>query len=294
MALATFTLEEKKLPRIILSPRSPSSSGGGNLLAIMKKVYAMGVFFFDLPTRKHLESFRELKRLTEDDGLMGLCHVKAEEGISFSGNPIHWLELKVTSTIKRTIVPSELRRDLFPGDPAGEVLTQKEIDRIAFDSFRFDQALSFFRPDESPFLLVGEKYSDWLLGLGRFDLLKTIVSRVREKGFIPIFSGQWATFLLPKAKPLDAAAYAVPINKKWSHFDLNRACDLIKKFDRPVISLNPLAEGEFLMEPGEAFSFLFRELKIAGALAEIGSEEEAKVILKAAEPFPSLIPYRKT
>src|SRR3990172_4531434 len=124
MPLATFTLEEKKLPRIILSPRSPSSSGGENLLAIMKKVYAMGVFFFDLPSRKHLESFRELKRLTEDDSLLGLCHIRAEEGVSFSGNPIHWLEPKVTSTIKRTVVPSELRRDLFPGDPAGEVLTQ--------------------------------------------------------------------------------------------------------------------------------------------------------------------------
>ena len=86
------------------------------------------------------------------------------------------------------------------------------------------------------------------MALGRIDLLQEMVSRVREKGFIPIFSGQWATFVLPKAKPLDVAAYAIPINKKWSLFDLQQACDLIKKFDKPVISLNPLADGKLLKE----------------------------------------------
>jgi hypothetical protein len=174
------------------------------------------------------------------------------------------------------------------------VLTQKDIDRIAFDSSRFDEALSSMKPNESPFLLVGDKYADWLLGLGRFDLLKMMVSRVREKGFIPIFLGRWATYVLPKAKSLDTAAYAIPINKKWSHFDLNQACDLVKKFDRPIISLNPLADGDLLREPEGAFSFLFTDLKIHGAIAEVVSDGEAGAILKAVEPFLSLIPYRKT
>jgi len=248
----------------------------------------------DLPTKRHLECFRELKRLTEDSRLLGLCHARAEEGISFSGKPIHWLESKITATVKRNIVPSELRREFFPDTSAGEILTQKEIDRIAFDPSRFDQVLSSFRPEESRFLLVGGKYSDWLLGLGRFDLLKAMVTRVRERGFIPIFAGQWTTFILPKAKPLDTAAYAVPINKRWSHFNFDQACTLIKKFDRPVISLKPLAEGQLLSDPAEAFSFLFKELKIACALAEVASEEEARTILKAVESFPSLNPYRKT
>jgi len=294
MRLPTFNLEEKKLPRIILSIRPSSLSSKQSLLAVMKKVYAMGAWFLDLPLKKHLESFRELKKLTEDESLMGLCHVRAEDGLSFSGKPLHWFESKVISTIKRSIVPSELRRQIFPAGSTSEVLTQKEIDRITFDSFRFDEALSFFQPNESPLLLVGEKYGDWLLGLGRFDLLKRMMSRVREKGFIPIFSGQWATYVLPKAKPLDTAAYAIPINKKWSHFDLNGACDLIRKFDRPVISLNPLADGDLLKEPEEAFSFLFTELKIYGALVEVASEEEAGTVMKAAELFPSLIPYKKT
>jgi hypothetical protein len=178
--------------------------------------------------------------------------------------------------------------------PSSEVLTQKEIDRLTFDPNRFEKALSLFNPEESPFLLIGERYGDWLLALGRIDLLKEMVLRGRGKGFIPIFSGQWATFVLPKAKPLDVAAYAIPINKKWSFFDLAEACDLIKKFDKPVISLNPLADGKLLKKSEEAFSFLFNELKIYSAISEVTIEKEVETMIEALKKFPSLIPYRKT
>jgi len=132
------------------------------------------------------------------------------------------------------------------------------------------------------------------LALGRIDLLKEMMLRVRERGFIPIFSGQWATYALPKAKPLDVAAFAIPINKKWSLFNLAQACNLIKKFDKPVISLNPLANGTLQRNSEEAFSFLFDELKITAAIPEITSEEEFRGILEVMEKFPSLIDPRKT
>jgi len=132
------------------------------------------------------------------------------------------------------------------------------------------------------------------LALGRIDLLRQMMTKVREKGFTPVYSGQWATFCLPKAKSLDVVAYAVPINKKWSFFDLDQACALIKKFDRPVISLNPLADGTLLENSEEAFSFLFKELKITLAIVEIHSEQEVEILLSAAENIPSFIPPRKT
>ena len=66
----------------------------------MKKVYAMGITHFDLPSSKHLEPFRELKGLTEDENLMSLCHLEVEEGTSFLGKPLHQFETKVVSTIR--------------------------------------------------------------------------------------------------------------------------------------------------------------------------------------------------
>lgn len=286
--LPTAVLDQKQLPRIVFSIRSTSPS------ALMKRVYGMGITCFDLPSWKHLKPFRELRGLTEDENLMGLCHLEAEEGTSFLGKPLHQFETKVLSTIKKNFSLPHSIPALPPVPAASELFTQKEIDRIDFDPHRFEKALSLFHPEESPFLLVGERYGDWLLALGRIDLLKEMIAKVREKGFTPLYSGQWATFCLPKAKSLDVAAFAVPINKKRSFFDLDQACMLIKKFDRPVISLNPLADGTLLRNSEEAFSFLFKELKITLAIAEIGSEQEVEMLLNAVEKIPSLIPPRKT
>jgi len=294
MRIPTAILEGKKIQRIIFSIRPPVSSDPSQISLLMKKVYEMGVWCFDLPSVKHLESFRELKGLTEDETLMGICHLEVERGTSLLGKPLHQFESRVVATIKKNLfLPDSIRN--LPSIPfSSDVFTQKEIDRMTFDPLRFDKALSLFNPKDSPFLLTGERYADWLLALGRIDLLKEMMSGIREKGFTPIFSGQWATFVLPKAKPLDVAAYAVPINKKWSLFDLTQACDLIKKFDKPVISLNPLADGKLLRTPEEAFSFLFNELKIHSAIAEIGSEEDMRMIVEVLKTFPSLISRQKT
>ncbi len=294
MRFPTAILEGKKFSRIIFSICPSPLLHPAEILPLMKKAYEMGTWCYDLPSLKHLQSFKELRHSTEDETLVGLCHVEVEEGISFLGKPLHRIESKVLSTIKKNLFPSHVPQNTFPRYASSEVLTQKEIDRIAFDPFRFDKILSLLDPQQSPFLLIGEKYGDWMLALGRIDLLKKMVLRVREKGFIPIFSGQWTTFVLPRAKPLEVAAYAIPINRKESIFDLSNACDLIKKFDKPVISLNPLADGKLLNKSEEAFSFLFNELKIYSAIVQVSSEEEMKMILKDLEKFPSLISRRNT
>jgi hypothetical protein len=294
MRFPTTILEGKKIPRAILSIQPHPPFHQHQILSLMKETYEMGAWCFDLPSGDHLETFKELKTLMTDEMLIGLPHAEVETGASFLGKPLHRFESKIISTIRRDLLPSHLNRDILPPVSSSEVFTQKEIDRITFDPLRFEKAFSRFDPETSPFLLVGEKYGDWLLALGRIDLLQEMVSKVREKGFIPIFSGQWATFVLPKAKPLNVAAYAVPINKKWSLFDLKRATDLIKKFEKPVISLNPLADGDLLRESEGAFSFLFDELKIVAAIPKIASEGEAKEIVAALMKFSSLIPPRKT
>jgi len=294
MRLPTIILEGKKLPRTIFSIQPLSSRGDREIYLLMEKALEMGVWCFDLPSGSHLESFKELKNVTGDEGLIGLCHLEAEVGVSFLGKPLHQFESKVISTIRKDFLPSHLTRHILPPSSSSEVFTQKEMDRITFDPLRFDKTLSLFDSKESPFLLVGGKYGDWLLALGRIDLLHEMVSRVRQKGFIPIFSGYWATFVLPKAKPLDVAAYAIPINKRWSLFDLQRASDLIKKFDKPVISLNPLAGGKLLEESEGALSFLFDELKVYALIVEIASVGEARRIIEVLKKFPSLIPPRKT
>ncbi len=294
MRFPVATLERKRIPRIIFSiqPRGPLDTR--KILLLMKKGYEMGFWCFDLPTLRHLESFRELRQTEADETLIGFGHVEAVSGVSFLGKPLHQFESKVISTIIKNTIPPDLVKKLFPAHSPCEVLTQREIDRMASDSYHFEKALSPFNPGESPFLIVGGKYSDWLLALGRIDLLKEMVSMARKRGFIPIFSGQWSTFVLPKAKPLEVAAYAIPINQKGSLFDLAQACPMIKRFEKPIISLNPLAEGSLLKKSEEALSFLFNELKVYSAIIEVASQEEMGEVIRGVVRIPSLIPFRKT
>jgi hypothetical protein len=291
MHLPLAILEGKRIQRIIFSIRSSSHQ---IIYPLMEKIYEMGGWCFDLPTAKHLESFKRLRGSTGDGSLTGFGHIEAESGVSLIGKPLHQFESKVISTIVKSVIPPDLVWKLFSSRQFGEVLTQKEIDRMTFDPIRFVQAINLFQVDGVPYLLIGGKYSDWLLGLGRGDLLKEMVSEIRKKGFIPIFSGQWATFVLPKAKHLDVAGYAIPINKKKSLFDLEEACKMIKKFDRPILSLDPLSKGDPLKQSEEAFLFLFDELKVYSAIAEVKSEDEIDSLFRGVEKIPSLIPFRKT
>lgn len=292
MRFPTVILEGTKLPRIIFSFQTATSSSDRGIYHLMEKAYELGAWCFDLPSAIQLEAFKELRNATGDRALTGLCHLEAETGVSFLGKPLHRFEPKIISTIRKDL-PSHLLQNIR-SSPSSEVFTQKEIDRITLDPFRFDKTLSVFDPKDCPFVFFGEKYGDWLLALGRIDLLHEMVSKVRARGFIPVYSGQWTTFALPKAKPLKVAAYAFPINKKRNLFDLQHANDQIKRFDKPVISLNPLADGKLLNESEGAFSFLFDELKIYAAVVKIASEEEAGRIIEVVKNIPSLIPPRKT
>ena len=305
MRIPTFVLEGIKLPRVILSIQPSMGSDVQEAVSLMKASYEMGALCFDLPTKNHLEAFRELKNLVEDESVIGLSHVEAGEGASLLGKPLHHFAPKIASTIKKNLFPPQLvtklkkdgvwnSRFFFPTSSSAEVFTQKEIDRIRFDADRFDKALYNFRPSETPFLVIGKKYGDWLSALGRIDLLQSMVARARERGFRPIFSSYWTTLVLPKTKTIDVAAYAVPINRRWGLFDPEQAFQLIKKFDRPVIGLNPVADGEPTQDSEEAFSFLFEELRIHGVIVEVTSEGEVTKALNAIEAFPSIIHRQKT
>src|SRR4030042_4060859 len=175
MRLPTILLEGKKLPRTNVSCQPPSSLRDRQTYPLMEKAYEMGAWCFDLPSPKQLKSFKDLKSLTMDETLIGLGHLEAGAGLSFLGKPLYRFETKIISTIKKELALPHIPWNIFPSSSSFEIFTQKETDRIVLDPLRFDKTLSAFDPKESPFLLVGEKYGDWLLGVGRIDLLHETV-----------------------------------------------------------------------------------------------------------------------
>lgn len=290
----TATLEGKKIPRAIFLIQPQPSRSEKEIYPFMRGVYELGAWCFDLPSPQHYKSFRELKISTGDESLIGLCHFDVEPSLSFLGKPIHYVEPKIISTIRKDFSLSPPIRNILPSSPPADVFTQREIDRITFDPFRFEKALSPIHPTDSPFLIIGEKYGEWLLALGRVDLLQEMVSRIRQKGFTPFFSCRWINFILPRAKSLDVAAFAIPINKTWNPAHLEQVSVLIRKLNKPVISLFPLYEKRFFKTFEATLSFLFDELKVYAVMLKVTSEEEARRIVGTLKRFPSLLTYRRT
>lgn len=260
----------------------------------MEKAYEKGGWCFHLPSPLHLESFIALKETTGDAFLTGFGQIGAESGVSLTGKPLSRFESKMAATISKTIAPPPFSRKLLPEGATGDILTQREIDRMRFDPPRFHQTLVPFDRQDVPFLLIGGIWGDWLLGLGRGDLLKEMISAIRGKGKIPIYRGEWTTFVLPKAKPLDVAAHAVPMNKKMGRTIFEEACNLIKKFEKPVIGLDLFSGRNICGRSEDPFSTLLNDLKVYSVIAEVTSDEDLESIFRRAEKISSLIPPRKT
>lgn len=294
MRIPTAFLEEKKIQRIIFSIKIDNKKNDEDSLRLMKNVYDLGALCFYLPTTKQLKLFRMLKEITEDEFLTGIGHLNLEDSLTLLGKPLRYFEPKLISTIIKILPPHDSVRNTLPTFSTYEILTQKEIDKIWLETDELEKGLSNFNINDTKLIILNGKYGEWLLTLGRSDLLIEAVRKIREKGFIPIFSGQWTTYFLPKAKSINAAAYAVPINKKNSLFSFEKACELIKKFEKPVIALNPLADGKLLKNPKDAFLFLFNELKIIASIAEVSTIGELKKILESTRGVYSIIPPRKT
>lgn len=293
MAIPVTLLEDRKIPRIIPSIRILGESLPDELSHLLREAYVLGFTHFDLPTSKHLEAFRSWRALSEDENLNGWFRLDAKMGVSFLGRPLHSFESKLIATLVRGL-PAETARYLLPTFSGSEVFTQKEIDRFAFDRPRFESVLSQLRPEETPFLVIGERYGDWLLALGRIDLLHEMVELARQRHFIPVFSGQWPAFSLPKAKPLDVAAYAVPIRQREVLSQGSQMTELIKRFDRPLIGLNPLPSRGTWAKANQIFRFLLEELKIHATFPEVASDEELRKLFEGLASLPSFIPPRKT
>ncbi len=294
MRVPFILLEGRKIPRLLFSIPLKNPREHQKLLFLMKRLYEEGFFCLDLPTPHHLQRLKELRELTEDENLIGCGHIGIEDWISFLGKPIDQFELKIISTLIKNFIPRDWIKKAFPKAVFGEVLTQKEINRMTFDSSRFNEALSFFHPGETPFLLLRGKYNDWLLTLGRIDLFQESVSMIRERGFIPLLSLKWPTFLLPKAKPLEVAAYVIPIHPKKSLFDFYQTCDMVKKFDKPIIGFTPFMGSRGLKRSKVTFSFLFNDLKIHLTVVEVSSEIEIKRVLKGVSEIPHPIHSQRT
>jgi hypothetical protein len=164
----------------------------------------------------------------------------------------------------------------LPRDSA-QPLTTSQIDSIRMELDFFRKRLEFYRNLGVKLVQFGGGAADWLVTLGRTDLLKDLAGLIRKSGFIPMLVCHWTSLVLPVAeKELDVAGYIVPINKLWSLLSLSDALDVIKRIRKPIIAMKPIAQGVLAHDLEGAFTFLLKKVAVAAFLVGVSSVAQAK------------------
>jgi hypothetical protein len=172
---------------------------------------------------------------------------------------------------------SSFAKSFFLPTTSVRPLSSFEIDNIRMNSEFFRERLAIYRDLDVKLVTFGGGTADWLVALGRVDLLQDLNRLIRKSGFVPILTCHWTSHVLPIAeKELDVAGYIVPLNKLWGLSTLQDALGVIKGIKKPIIAMKPLARGILSHDIEGAFTFLFKKVGVAAVLVGASSVTEAK------------------
>jgi hypothetical protein len=245
-------------------------------LSVMRAAFEAGGRAFDLSFEVNTRFFR---RLIDETGekLIGFGNPTWEQGVFLDGRFIQHSRDRILRTLVDRLFPRDIAQLVdeklshedvlvFGYDREVALLSDVEIASIALDEDAFRWRLSIFR--DCQYICFGGSDADWLVPLGRMDVVADLVRVVREEGFIPILLCQYATLVIPEAEAagLDVAGYAVPLNRAWSWFDRDKCVEIVKALDKPMIAFMPLASGGLRGGVRDALDWLYAEVGVESIL----------------------------
>jgi hypothetical protein len=253
--------------------------------SVMRACYEAGGIAYDLSFEVNTRLFR---RLLDDTGadLIGFGNPSWEQGVFFAGKHIQYSRDRILKTLVERKFPRDLARlvedklsleDMlvFGYDRKVVALSEEEIETIHLDRWAFLQRLSIFR--DCQYILLGGSDADWLVSLGRVDILVEMARITRQLGFIPLVLCQYASHILPmiEASGADVEGYAVPLNRDWSWMDRDATVDVVKSIGKPVIAFMPFASGGLRKDIRGALDWLYGTVGVESILFGTATAEHA-------------------
>ncbi len=245
-------------------------------LSVMKAAYSAGGRAFDLSFDVNSRLFRRLLNETGDK-LLGFGNPTWEQGVILNDRYLQYSRDRILITLVERLFPRDIadqvenelsQQDIlvFGYDHTAKSLSDKEIASIRLDRDLFLKRISIFK--DCQYLMIGGSDADWLVSLGRVDLIAQMVQIAREQGFIPFVLCQYASYILPiiEKSGADVDGYAIPLNKEWSWFNRDACVDVIRSINKPMIAFMPLASGSLRKDVRGALDWLYGEVKIESIL----------------------------
>ena len=236
-------------------------------LSVMRAAYEGGCRAFDLSFEVNARLFR---RLLDETGepLVGIGNPSWEQGVFLNDRYLQYSRDRIMKTLVGELFPrpiaslvdKKLSHDdvlVFGYDREAAPLSEGEIASICLDEAVYAQRLETFK--DCRYILVGGADADWLVSLGRTDIVLDMINFVRSKGFIPLVLSQYPTLVLPRLESAgcDAEGYAIPLNKNWSWFDRDDCVEIVQSLTKPVIAFMAFAGDNLKQDIRGAIEWLY-------------------------------------
>lgn len=305
--IPSFQIEEVEVSKIILGCDAFISwlyqggdslfkgSGGkpdiSKVVEVMKASVSYGVKCIDL-SPPLIEAFVRLQDKT-DEKIVGLgslqewiCKNFTIDDVPLS-NYVEEIKASVRQKLPKRYLADlaqsnlpglEFIQSFFAPNRATRPLTKSQIDSIKMKPEFFTRRLELYQKLNVKLVQFGGIAADWLVSIGRIDLLEKLLQLIKSKRFKPILICHWTSMVLPICeKELDeVAGYIVPINKLWGLLTLDEALKTIRNIEKPIIAMKTLARNALLNDMESAYSFLFKEAGVTAILVGVSSKAEAK------------------
>ena len=244
---------------------------------MMQQAYKLGVKGYDISLNTHvIEAFKRLKELHSDVVAIGNPNWRC--GIKLGDTIIYELGARFKKTILTRFftpeqvneihqLPEERQKRWFLAEDA-DVLSGDEIKGVYLDEATYRAKLESF-VGVTNYILIGTDYADWLIPIGRKDILARMSELAREYGFVPLSISHWASITLPALEEMDFEGHWIYLNKMEQLLSADKVHDAVKGARHPITAFRVLGGGALVSNMEDAFTYLKR-LGIASIV--IGAE----------------------
>lgn len=244
--------------------------------SVMKACHEAGGIAYDLSFEINTRLFR---RLLDETGaqLLGFGNPSWEQGVFLNGKYLQYSRDRILKTLVERLFPgplAELVKEklavddvlVFGYDRGAAMLADQEIASIHLDPWAFIHRLSIFK--DCKYIFLGGSDADWLVSLGRVDIIVEMARITRQLGFVPLLLCQYASHIIPviEQSGADIAGYAVPLNRDWSWMDRDACVEVVKALKKPVVAFMPFAGGGLRKDIRGALDWLYEEVGVESIL----------------------------
>jgi hypothetical protein len=193
---------------------------------------------------------------------------------------LHTLVKKVWPTALANLVDEKLSHEdvlVFGYDRHAPLLSNQEIDSIYLDQEIFRKRLAIFK-NVCQFSYFGGSDADYLVSLGRMDLVDEMLYVVKSEGFIPLLLCQYPSMVLPEVEKagIDVDGYVIPLNRVWSWFTHKDTVQAVQNTEKPVIAFMALSSKELREDVEGALRWLYQDAGVESVLFGTATPEHAK------------------